>query len=700
MRSAKPLVPLPALALAAGLFGSIAPARGAERVLFDFENTRLSSIQKNDVILLPARMNGRAVRMITGFSQWPGITLRPSGAASWDLRAFDWIAVDLRNDGFFPVTMYLRIDMPGGNGATNSVTGGVRLPPWSARTLQVWFRRQAPPGYPVADFIGMRGLPGGFLPDAATVDPRRITELTIFAHDPGGPRNVVVDDVRAGGFFQYPAWAETMRTVPPFVDRYGQMALKTWPGKVTSDADLAAARIAEEQDLAAHPGPAHRSRFGGWTIGPRLRATGRFRTEKVAGKWYLVDPEGYLFFSLGLTCVGPDESTPITDRERFFEWIPPGGDPLAYRWWSDPAPSGYYASKRYENMDFARANLHRKFGARWAPVFQDFTHRRLRSWGFNTLGAWSNGDLCMNRRTPYTVSIGNSARRLANGFPDVFDPAFATSLQQRMQAEVGRSASDPYCLGYFIDNEIPFTWDDWGLGLVTLTCPPDQPAKRAFVSDLKAKYQDRIDRLNRAWRTSYASWDDLLASRTPPDRRRAEEDLAAFGAKIAEVYFSTCRAAVKAVAPDALYLGCRFQDRSPAARRAAARYCDVVSINHYAREAATLSLGDGIDAPILVGEFHFGALDRGPFHATGLPTTDQRERAASFASYVRGALRNPAVVGCHWFQFRDQPVAGRFDGENQQIGFVDICDNPYPEMVAAAREVSERMYVTRYFGIP
>ncbi|MDQ3000079.1 MAG: hypothetical protein M3Y08_02280, partial [Fibrobacterota bacterium] len=47
----------------------------------------------------------------------------------------------------------------------------------------------------------------------------------------------------------------------------------------------------------------------------------------------------------------------------------------------------------------------------------------------------------------------------------------------------------------------------------------------------------------------------------------------------------------------------------------------------------------------------------------------------------------------------DQLYTGRGqDGENYQIGFVDICDRPYPEMVAAARRLSARLYVTRSEG--
>ena len=40
-------------------------------------------------------------------------------------------------------------------------------------------------------------------------------------------------------------------------------------------------------------------------------------------------------------------------------------------------------------------------------------------------------------------------------------------------------------------------------------------------------------------------------------------------------------------------------------------------------------------------------------------------------------------------------VTGRADGENYQIGFVDICDTPYSEIVYAARRIGKEMYSLR-----
>lgn len=67
-------------------------------------------------------------------------------------------------------------------------------------------------------------------------------------------------------------------------------------------------------------------------------------------------------------------------------------------------------------------------------------------------------------------------------------------------------------------------------------------------------------------------------------------------------------------------------------------------------------------------------------------------RAAADKRYVGGALRNPLIIGTHWFQYSDQATTGRGDGENYQIGFLDIADTPYLETIEACRTVGYRMY--------
>ena len=121
----------------------------------------------------------------------------------------------------------------------------------------------------------------------------------------------------------------------------------------------------------------------------------------------------------------------------------------------------------------------------------------------------------------------------------------------------------------------------------------------------------------------------------------------------------------------------------------------MVSFNKYTYTLDDFRLPEGVDKPVVVGEFHFGALDRGMFHTGLKATADQADRAAKFRAYLESGLRHPAIVGAHWFQYRDQATPGRSDGENYQIGLVDICDSPYPETIAACRAVGAEMYQLR-----
>lgn len=493
----------------------------------------------------------------------------------------------------------------------------------------------------------------------------------------------------------------------PLLDRFGQYRHRQWPGKTHTLDDLRRHREAEQADLQAHPGPQGWSVYGGWLDGPHLPPTGFFRAVKHQGRWWLVDPEGSLFWSHGIDCVRTSSGiTPITDRLHYFDPLPAAGTPesqfLGRQTW---APKGYYQrfqGRPFETFNLTAVNLLRKYGPDWTAASAQVAHARLASWGMNSIGNWSDPEIYLLRKTPYVATCspaGRDVRPLEGStgywgqFPDPFHAGFRTSLRQTLEQERGRAAGDPWCIGFFVQNELGWG-DETSLAVAALASPADQPAKLAFVADLKDKYKE-IGPLNAAWGTQHASWDALLASTQPPDKQRAGDDLKAFYTRLAEQYFRSCRDEVKRVAPQQMYLGCRFAWVNDRAARAAAQYCDVIAYNLYRRDIAGFRLPSGIDRPVIVGEFHFGALDRGLFHPGLQKTADQQERAAMYTSYVQGALRNPWIVGTHWFQYADQATTGRGDGENYQIGFVDICDTPYPETIAASREVGDAMYAYR-----
>ncbi len=116
----------------------------------------------------------------------------------------------------------------------------------------------------------------------------------------------------------------------------------------------------------------------------------------------------------------------------------------------------------------------------------------------------------------------------------------------------------------------------------------------------------------------------------------------------------------------------------------------------YARDPIGVDFLEYLGKPVMVGEFHMGATDRGMFHTGLVSTPDQEARAAMFTDYVRSVVDNPVFVGCHYFKYADEPLTGRpGDGENYSIGFTTVVDGLYPEMVEAAKKVSGEMYQRR-----
>ena len=683
-------------------FWTAVAAHAADPILFDFglpfDGGQVTTQDAQASVAKSA--TGTVLRVTTGHQQsWPGVTLRAPGGR-WDLSAFGSLALPVKNFGTNKVTVSCRVDNPGADGKTNCVTASITLDPGQSDTLKVPLTRAS--GSKLGGkLFGLRGYPvasGG----AGTVDPKNLAQLLIFVTQPKADHAFEVGNVRAIGSYTPPtAWVTDADPFFPFIDTFGQYKHKAWPGKTKSLDDLAAKRAQEAKDLAAQPGPEGWDKYGGWAAGPQLKATGFFRTEKIEGKWWLVDPDGRLFFSQGIDCVRMLDNTPIEERASWFEDFPGTRPEFQEFLGSGYALHGYYAGRTPKCFSFTGANLVRKYGPDWRKVYPEVIHQRLRSWGLNTIANWSDEGTRLMRRTPYTDAVGSGRTQMMEGsegywgkFPDVFDPSFTESLRRSMAVKSGKSAGDPWCLGYFSDNEMAWG-DEFSLALGALKSPSEQAAKQALVADLKAKYGD-IAKLNEVWGTAHASWDALLQSRDAPDRQKAGDDLKAFYTRTAEQYFRTVRDTIKAVAPNQLYLGCRFAWVNPLAAAAAAKYCDVVSYNLYQRGVADFQFNGGADVPLMIGEFHFGALDRGMFHTGLVPVASQEARAQTYQDYVRSALRHPQFVGCHWFQYQDEPATGRvYDEENYQIGFVDVADTPYRETIDASRQVGKTLYSTR-----
>jgi hypothetical protein len=283
--------------------------------------------------------------------------------------------------------------------------------------------------------------------------------------------------------------------------------------------------------------------------------------------------------------------------------------------------------------NFYLANVLRKWGTleRW----RDHTLARFQCWGFNTIGSFTGQSLMLDQKVvPHTriLRTRGGAPDLRPSFANVLDPKWEKWLDELFAAEVAPQRNNPWLVGWFVDNEA--AWRTWG----------------------------------------------------------------AKGGRYAEKYFSTISRLLKKHDPNHLYLGCRFVRMPPheSIVRMAGRYVDVLSVNCYAlwpdRDAFTNWHKMSGGRPILLGEHHLAQW--GPRQLPALYRCfTPAERHRYYQKFVREWARLPFSVGCHWFQYTDQPLTGRAsNGENQIIGFVDITDQPHQELVKAAHAATSKIY--------
>ncbi len=641
-------------------------------------------------------------------TEWPHVSWSAGSGQAWDWRGHATLAFDAANPGPDVVDFNVRIDDdPKADGVQHCHTASASLGAGKSGTFFVDLGTPDSKatmgmngGPPTPGRAGMTAMSG-----SGVVDAGHITTFQIFLHQPAAPVTLRLSRLRL------------LPTVPAgdlykgIVDRFGQYSRADWPGKLHTEAEFGKRRRAEERALAAAPTLPGRDVWGGWADGPTLPRSYYFTTTRRDGRWWLVTPGGHLFLSWGIDTMELRGETIVNPRAALFTDLPAPADPLA-RFYGQTDHVLYGPYKSGKTFDFYRANLYRKDGPDYEAAWRKTTLARLKSWGFNTVGNWSDEALGAAHLVPYvgTLGVGGDHARIASGsdywgkMHDPFDPQFATDCDASFRDKATRLKADPWCLGYFVDNELSWSGGSveggrYGLAYGALAAPADQPAKKAFQAQLTAKY-GTVGKLNAAWGTALAGWDDLntpyKATQRPNDAQKA--DMAEFVHAFALRYFTTVRDTLKKYDPNHLYLGCRLANYTPEVVRACAEVCDVVSFNIYRPrlDPKAWAFTGALNKPCLIGEFHFGALDRGLFHPGLVSTPNQAARAAMFRDYIHSVTDNPAFVGAHWFQYTDEPLTGRtLDGENYNIGFVTVTDTPYPEMVQAARGVLGEAYKRR-----
>lgn len=384
-------------------------------------------------------------------------------------------------------------------------------------------------------------------------------------------------------------------------------------------------------------------------------------TVEERGIQWLVTPEGKRVFSKGVNLVdGWKETEKTREKVAFF--------------WGNHYPS---------ITDWRRTAL-----------------ERLKAWGFNTLGGWSDPSSELGHYLTVDLELGRNAE--FHWF-DPFDPAMERKVEEWAEKLTAPYRKDPRLLGYFSDNEVG--WWNSPLFQWFLKREWSNHTKRVLWQTLMDTYDGRWEELEKDWVPGEGihSFQDLKKTGASMKLRPGGAGIRVvdrFMFLVAQRYYELMFRGIRKAHPGALVLG----DRLPLyyhqdAIRAMGENIDVISTNYnvdvpdgWVAPYYFNGLGILSRKPVLVTEFFFAAEENrsGNLNETArnahpkpghlMTVATQAERARGAAVALRNMASFPNVVGAHWFQFYDEPLGGREDGEDYNMGLIDTRDRPYEEV--------------------
>jgi len=446
---------------------------------------------------------------------------------------------------------------------------------------------------------------------------------------------------------------EYLETVPA-VDEFGQWNLGDYEGKIHSLEQLRKEWEEEDSEVLSSE-PYNYSRYGGYRQ-KQVKATGFFRTEKVDGRWWFVDPEGYLFLSVGVDCISPGRSGNakyVNNRRNMFSELPPD----QFRPQQEERKNDYH---------FGQWNLYRRYGEEYATKSKEMVIKRMDKWGVNTIANWSDSEVIALNKKAFMISMRTAVleRRLM-GLADVYAPDFKTRLDEALKNSVASNKDNPWLIGYFVGNEPSWLGEEARLCEIILN-GEDRP--------IKAELQK------------------FLTNGDTPERRKE------FVYITFRIFLTSVKETQKKHDPNHLNLGIRFGNISNMDEELL-EICresfDVLSFNCYdiypRSEMMDRALGiTGL--PMIIGEYHFGTVDRGMAQSLWQVDT-QEERGVAYRYYTEQGYSHPGLIGTAYFQWCDQDLTGRRnDGENYNCGLIDVTDRPHKRQVEAMAETAKRLY--------
>ena len=182
------------------------------------------------------------------------------------------------------------------------------------------------------------------------------------------------------------------------------------------------------------------------------------------------------------------------------------------------------------------------------------------------------------------------------------------------------------------------------------------------------------------------------------------EDRKKFTGYLAEQYYKTVSAAIRAADPNHLYIGSRLHSNAKNNRyifQAANKYVDIYSINYYGDwEPQTDYLthwSQWTDKPFFITEFYTKAESTGMSNKSGAGwiVRTQQDRGIHYQNFCLKLLQYKNCVGWHWFRYQDNdPNDAKSDDSNKDSnkGIVDIRYRYYNELTSMMAALNNHIH--------
>jgi hypothetical protein len=364
---------------------------------------------------------------------------------------------------------------------------------------------------------------------------------------------------------------------------------------------------------------------------------------------------------------GGFRASTIRGAEGFFR----AGQDEAGRWWLIDADGRPFFCRGVHGVRAAALPVDETVGGRaasagpYAP--EEHAAARLRRWGFNAVGAGSDGSgredgLAFMASVDF-CRVGQTIQAPGVRLPDVFDPDWPRLAALRAFEVCAPWVTNRALIGWLTDDVPAWAQPERATGRpsllqVCLSLEPNFAAYHAAWEFVLALHGGRIDDLARAWGVEVAN-KEVVRGRT-----RAEQGIATRGylrdearwtREFARRYFSATSAAIREAAPNHLVLGCRFGGPAGESVRAECVYpaVDVALVDW-----SELPTPGATTGPVLAGDLCSADVGfrgtpvapRGVRRLTSVELMLRRGRAA-----LERVARHPAVTGYIWRQWLDEP---------------------------------------------